>query len=112
MNSLFTPSENDQRIQGVANHYGTNTRSYNRSAEKREIDRQRAEATAKFEAAPRTAVNAPLLCSCAQRSYPHELAVHADLRSEWWAHRNAPRWPWSLMLSQREEPSTERKVAA
>jgi len=55
---------------------------------------------------------APLLCRCPQRPYPHELSVHAELRSEWWAHKKDLRWPWSLMASVREEPSTERKKAA
>jgi hypothetical protein len=55
---------------------------------------------------------APLVCTCPQRPYPHELSVHAELRAEWWPYRHAPKWPWSLMLSVREEPSTERKVAA
>jgi len=54
----------------------------------------------------------PVLCRCPQREYPHELSVHAELRSEWFPYRRAPRWPWSLMLSLRVEPSTERKVAA
>lgn len=54
----------------------------------------------------------PVLCRCPQRDYPHELSVHAELRSEWWAHKKNICWPWSLMLSLREEPSTERKVAA
>jgi hypothetical protein len=53
----------------------------------------------------------PLLCRCPQREYPHELSVHVELRSEWFVHRKSPRWPWSLMLSLREEPSTERKAA-
>lgn len=112
MSELFSQAENDARLLGTANHYGANTRSYNRSAEKREMDRQRAEITARFEAAPRREVDAPLLCSCPQRDYPHDLEVHAKLRAEWWAYRNAPQWPWSLMLSPREEPSTERKAAA
>lgn len=63
---------------------------------------------------------APLLCSCDQRPYPHELSVHAKLRSERPGTYSdfydslvqfAPpemRWPWSLKLSPREEPSTER----
>lgn len=54
---------------------------------------------------------APLLCRCPQRPYPHELSVHRELRSEWWAHKRDLAWPWSLMASLREEPSTERKVA-
>jgi len=55
---------------------------------------------------------APLLCRCPQRDYPHELSVHSLIRSEWWAKDKRDRWPWSLMQSLREEPSTERKVAA
>lgn len=51
----------------------------------------------------------PLVCSCPQRPYPHELSVHAEIRSEWWAHKRNLAWPWSLMASSREEPSTERK---
>src|SRR5690349_16121085 len=41
---LFT-DENNARLLGAKNHYGTGTRSYNRSAEKKEMDRQRAKAT-------------------------------------------------------------------
>lgn len=53
----------------------------------------------------------PLMCRCPQRDYPHELSVHAELRSEWWAYKRNLSWPWSLMMSKREEPSTERKAA-
>jgi hypothetical protein len=67
--------------------------------------------------------NAPLLCRCPQRPYPHELSVHEKLRLE------SPGtyavygdesirfaspgmcWPWSLKLSPRVEMSTERKFA-
>ena len=108
MNSL----ENNLQLSNLVTPYGVGTRSYNRSAEKREMDRQRAEVTACFETAQRQEVDAPLLCSCPQRDYPHDLSVHANLRAEWWAHRKDPFWPWSLMLSPREEPSTERKQAA
>jgi hypothetical protein len=52
---------------------------------------------------------APLLCRCPQREYPHELSVHTQISSEWFAHRKNPSWPWSLMLSPKVEMSTERK---
>ena len=79
------------------------------------------EATANFLDSPPAPYFAPLLCSCDQRPYPHELSVHAKLRSERpgiysdfydFAVQFAPpgmRWPWALKLSPREEPSTERK---
>jgi|SRR5579862_2112951 len=53
----------------------------------------------------------PLLCRCPQREYPHELSVHALIRHEWWRRELRDKWPWSLMASVREEPSTERKAA-
>ena len=54
----------------------------------------------------------PLLCRCPQRSYPHELSIHQELRGESYNPKLRFRWPWSLMLSKRQEPSTERKVEA
>ena len=54
----------------------------------------------------------PVTCRCPQRDYPHELAIHFDLRSESFNPKFRFRWPWSLMLSSREEPSTERKTAS
>jgi hypothetical protein len=54
---------------------------------------------------------APLLCSCPQREYPHDLSIHGLIRSEWWSKERRTQWPWSLMASLREEPSTERKAA-
>ena len=68
-------------------------------------------ATAAYLDNPPAPYFAPLLCRCPQREYPHELSVHAELRSEWFAHRKQLCWPWSLMASSREEPSTERKAA-
>ena len=67
----------------------------------------------------------PLLCRCSQRPYPHELKVHFLLRESpgtyvvWdgkyesrvrFAEKEM-RWPWSLCLSARLEPSAERKEA-
>ena len=37
-------------------------------------------------------VEVPISCSCAQRSYPHELSIHRAIKFE---SREA-RWPWSL----------------
>ncbi|HEY3972346.1 MAG TPA: hypothetical protein VGM18_05030 [Candidatus Sulfotelmatobacter sp.] len=51
----------------------------------------------------------PQMCRCPQRDYPHELAIHTQLRSESFNPAFRYRWPWSLMLSLREEPSTERR---
>jgi len=54
---------------------------------------------------------ASLLCRCPQREHPHELSTHALIRSEWWKKELRDQWPWSLMQSAREEPSTERSFA-
>lgn len=61
--------------------------------------------------ARRHAPNLEVMCTCPQRPYPHELSVHELIRSEWWAHKRNLSWPWSLMASVREEPSTERMRA-
>ena len=105
-------AELDARAAALVTSYGVGTHSYNHSAEKREIDRQRELVTEKYLASPRQQFFAPLVCTCPQRDYPHELSVHSLIRSEWWAHKQNLSWPWSLMASVREEPSTERKVAA
>jgi len=151
------PDENDLRLSNLVTPYGVGTRSYNRSAEKREMDRQRKEVTEKYLAARRLAVelsgnkvyrcaecgvefvvygatfesetrtcgkqqciraNAvrtgaplPLLCTCAQRSYPHELSVHGKLRGESWNRERHWKWPWSLCLSEKEELSAGRTVS-
>jgi hypothetical protein len=62
--------------------------------------------------AKRFGFDPPKMCSCAQRPHKHDIAVHAELRSESYNPKLKYRWPWSLMLSPREEPSTERKQAA
>ena len=54
----------------------------------------------------------PLLCPCSQRSYPHELHIHNQLRSESYNPKLKRRWPWALALSQRLEMSAERKGTA
>ena len=60
--------------------YGTGTRSYNRSAEKREMDRQRAEATAQFIPKPDSVLI--LLCHCRSFQYSHNLSAHKRLLSD------------------------------
>lgn len=52
-----------------------------------------------------------IICPCRQRPYPHDLKVHELLRSESYSPKLRLRWPWSLALSARIEPSTE-KIAA
>jgi hypothetical protein len=67
--------------------YGTGTRSYNRSAEAREMKRQQKQATLQYEEAKARgevkAGNVPLLCTCASWDYPHELSAHKQLRAEY-----------------------------
>jgi hypothetical protein len=104
--------ENNERLAAAVTSYGVGTRSYNRSAEKRELDRQRAELTAKIESGviKFESYDVPLMCSCPQRDYPHELSIHAQLKSESYNPKLRTQWPWSLLLSRREEPSTERQA--
>jgi hypothetical protein len=52
---------------------------------------------------------APILCCCRQRSYAHELTVHTQIASESFNPKLRFRYPWSLVLSSRVEPSTERR---
>lgn len=59
--------------------------------------------------ARREAVSVPMTCRCTQRSYAHELAVHGELKSESFNPKHRHNWPWSLMLSRRVEPSTEKE---
>lgn len=68
------------------------------------------DATAKYLSDPPSPYFAPLLCRCPQREYPHELSVHSLIRHEWWRKDLRNQWPWSLMQSRREEPSTERSA--
>lgn len=102
-------SEDSWRLAALVTSYGVGTRSYNQSAEKRELDRQRAAATARYLVGPRPDILLPVFCRCRQRTYPHVLGVHKLIRSECSAHKFT--WPWSLCLSEREELSTERERA-
>lgn len=63
----------------------------------------------------------PIVCSCAQHPYPHELSVHKKLGAEKPGvyldyYDNAirftkpgMRWPWTLRFAPNMELSTERK---
>lgn len=55
-----------------------------------------------------SASDVPVMCPCPQRPYPHELSIHAKIRGESFNPKVRFQWPWSLMLSGRVEPSTER----
>ena len=103
----FGPTEQDERLANLVTPYGVGSRSYNRSPEKREMDRQREAVTEKFLAeANRETLDVPVLCICSQRPYPHELCVHNRLQRESWNSANKFSWPWSLLLSDRLEPGT------
>jgi hypothetical protein len=57
-------------------------------------------------------IEVAVTCSCPQRSYPHELSIHSQLRIESYSPKLKFIWPWSLALSPRSEPSAERKAEA
>jgi hypothetical protein len=104
------PGEANERLASAVTSYGVGTRSYNRSPEKRELDRQCAEATANYEAENRETVLVSLMCACLQRPYPHELAVHTHLWREAYDRSRRYSWPWALCLAERLEPSTEKEA--
>ena len=106
---FLSQAELNERAAAAVTSYGVGTRSYNRSAEKREMDRQQQIATARYEAQSHEPIEVALTCCCPQRSYPHELSIHFDLRSESYNPARRFRWPWALCLSERGEPSAERK---
>ncbi len=112
---FLSQQENNERAAAAVTSYGVGTRSYNGSPEKREMDRQREIATARYEASPRQQVLQPVACTCAQRPYPHEVSVHAKARKEkpgvYLDYYDLPckfapegmRWPWSLRFAPEME---------
>lgn len=78
----LSSSEMDARLAAAATVYGTNTRSYNASSEKRESKAQQKAVTAKYEAAPRQEVIVGPICSCRSFPLPHELKEHRSLKTE------------------------------
>lgn len=54
----------------------------------------------------------PLMCRCAQRSYPHEASIHRLVRYESRDRQGKPilKWPWTLrFLGEMDEPKKEKK---
>ena len=76
----LTFEEENERLAAAVTSYGVGTRSYNRSAEKREMDRQRAEKTATYQ--PKSNSVEILLCHCRSFQYSHEPAMHKKLKSD------------------------------
>ena len=62
-----------------------------------------------LRAAKRDPITIPVSCRCLQRPYPHELTIHSEIRREAFNPKLRNTWPWSLMQSTREEPSTEKQ---
>lgn len=62
--------------------YGLNTRSYNRSAEKRENDRQRKAATDAYLAGEKREYVIGPICTCRSFTHAHELSRHDELQSD------------------------------
>jgi len=75
--------------------YGYDTKSWRNSTENRQMKKERAEFTAAWTPGP--LIDVALTCVCCQRDYPHELSVHADLRSESFNPRLRQKWPWVLI---------------
>jgi hypothetical protein len=59
--------------------YGTGTRSYNRSTEKRQMDKERKAVTAAY--VPKEFTFGPI-CNCRSFNFPHELGRHRELKSD------------------------------
>lgn len=52
--------------------YGYDTKSWRNSTEKKQLDRERAAATAKYEAEHRETIEVHPQCNCDVRPYPHD----------------------------------------
>ena len=64
--------------------YGTGTRSFNRSPEKRQLNREVKAVTEAYLARPdRLTVLFPLMCRCRSFELPHPLSEHSKLRDLW-----------------------------
>jgi hypothetical protein len=86
-------TEDDFRLANLVTPYGLGTRSYNRSAEKREMERQRKEATEKYQQGPKQEIIIGPICSCRSFNFPHELKRHKELNSPGdWSLESERRW--------------------
>jgi hypothetical protein len=86
--NLSNPSEaeNNARAAAAVTSYGVGTRSYNKSSEKREMDRQREEVTAKYQAGQfqmHDCSSAFLLCRCRSFHNAHSPDLHSQLRADY-----------------------------
>jgi len=90
-------NEDDARLANLVTSYGVGTRSYNRSAEKRELERQRKATTEKYLNQPRVEVIVGPMCTCRSFELPHELKRHKELSSEhdWSLEKNRWKPVWS-----------------
>lgn len=75
----MSDQEQLDRLAAAQTPYGLGTRSYNRSPAKREIDRQRTEATAAHEASPRQSIIVGLVCGCWSFPFAHSPTRHKSL---------------------------------
>lgn len=77
MSDLFSSDEQrerDARMAAAVTSYGVGTKSYNSSGEAREVKRQRAEATARYEASTKSEIaldGSWLMCRCDGNPDPH-----------------------------------------
>lgn len=62
--------------------YGIGTHSFLNSTEHRQMKKERAKVTKKFESQPRKEVVLPLLCFCRSFRFSHELSAHRQLISD------------------------------
>jgi hypothetical protein len=69
--------EDDYRLTALKTSYGLGTRSFARSAEKKEMDRQRKRITEEYK--PGESVTMPAMCTCALRPYAHEIFLHRQV---------------------------------
>jgi hypothetical protein len=79
-------SEKNARAAAAVTVYGVGTKSYNSSAEKREMDRQREETTARYHAGQmqiQDCSKAFLLCYCRSFHHGHSPELHRQLRSDY-----------------------------
>jgi hypothetical protein len=84
---------------GACLMYGTGTRSYNRSTEKRQMDRERAEYNRKIESGEIVFGEVVVVqCHCLSFRFSHSPADHKKLRSDmdWrtWQERQAEAERW------------------
>ncbi len=87
------PNEDDYRLTALKTSYGTGTRSFNRSAEKKEMDKQRKRLTDSYKLAVRPMVTVGPVCDCRSFQYPHLVGDHKLLRSDYdwrtWQQRHS-----------------------